>query len=214
MADVTRMTCPYCQTGFRQEERFRECPQCHMPHHEDCWRENGGCTTFGCNGQPTARPAPAPPGDWPPAADSDHIELSLDDLSRCAACGEEISVWDETCRRCGTPTSLPPSLARRHNGQARYPGMPAQPYPYGAFGNYSPPYLQQKKSPAAACLLNLLLPGAGYFYLNQVKKGFAILFVGVALGCFSYGLLTLVVILYAMVDCYKTAERMNQGMQY
>jgi len=182
-----------------------------MPHHEDCWHENGGCTTFGCNGQPAISTAPASPGDWPPAADTDHIELSLDDLSRCAACGEEISVWDETCRRCGTPTSLPPSLARRQQGQARYPGMPAQPYPYGVFGHYSPPYPQHKKSPAAAGLLNLL-PGAGYFYLNNMKKGFAVFFIALVLGLISNGLLTLVIMIYAMIDCYVTAERINRGL--
>jgi len=184
-----------------------------MPHHEDCWRENGGCTTFGCNGQPAARPAPA--GDRSPAYDSDHIELSLEDLSRCAACGEEISVWDETCRQCGTPTSLPPSLARGRQGQARYPGMPAQPYPYGAFGYYNPPYPRQKKNPAAACLLNMLFPGIGYFYLNNVKKGITIMLVTIVLGVISYsayGLLMLAMLFYAMIDCYQTAERMNRGL--
>ncbi len=26
------------------------CPQCGIPHHADCWQENGRCTTFGCQG--------------------------------------------------------------------------------------------------------------------------------------------------------------------
>jgi len=27
-----------------------------MPHHEECWRENGGCTTFGCQGHASLSP--------------------------------------------------------------------------------------------------------------------------------------------------------------
>jgi len=208
MADATRMICPYCQTGFRQSEHLRECPRCHIPHHEDCWHENGGCTTFGCNGQPTVHSAP-PLGDWSPAVDSDHIELSLDDLSQCAACGEAISVWDETCRHCGTPTSLPPSLARQQSGQQPHRGIPDRRYPDFPYGNCYP----RMKSPVLACLLNLL-PGAGYFYLNKAGKGFAVLFVSLALGCISYGTLALVMMVYAMVDCYQVAERMNRGMHY
>lgn len=25
------------------------CPACNIPHHAECWRENGGCTTYGCS---------------------------------------------------------------------------------------------------------------------------------------------------------------------
>jgi len=212
MAELTQKTCPYCQTQFRPGEHAHVCPQCHIPHHEDCWRENGGCTTFGCTGQIPAGHAAAPSGSWSPASTPDHIELSLDDLSRCAVCGAETSIWDETCRQCGTPTDLPPSLARGHTGQAPYAGMPAQPY-QGGYGGYPQPYCgQQLKSPAAACLLNLLLLGAGYFYLNQIGKGFAILAIGLIGGCFSYGVITLIMLVFAMVDCYQIADRINRGL--
>ncbi len=27
-----------------------QCSVCKVPHHRECWEENGGCTTFGCQG--------------------------------------------------------------------------------------------------------------------------------------------------------------------
>ena len=41
-------TCPFCQTPIKPGANVITCPACGMPHHEDCWQENGGCTTFGC----------------------------------------------------------------------------------------------------------------------------------------------------------------------
>ena len=211
---VRLMTCPYCQTRFLPGENVQECPQCHTPHHENCWRENGGCTTFGCSGLLPGAVAPMPqPRN---SAWADHIELSLDDLTHCAACGAELSVWDTICRNCHTSTSLPPSLTSPQagtmpTGAPPYPGMPGQPYPTSN-GCYSQPYAYPPpvKSPIAACLLNLLLLGAGYFYLNQVGKGILILLLGLVLGALSFGALTLVVLIYAMVDCYQSAEGMNR----
>ncbi|MEI6513941.1 MAG: N-acetylmuramoyl-L-alanine amidase [bacterium] len=43
-------TCPYCQTPFKQGVQIATCDQCQMPHHSECWRDNGGCTTFACQG--------------------------------------------------------------------------------------------------------------------------------------------------------------------
>jgi hypothetical protein len=43
-------TCPYCQFPIKQGSEVLECANCKIPHHEDCWEENGGCTTFGCQG--------------------------------------------------------------------------------------------------------------------------------------------------------------------
>lgn len=42
--------CPYCQYPIKQEAEITICTVCKIPHHKSCWRENDGCTTFGCNG--------------------------------------------------------------------------------------------------------------------------------------------------------------------
>lgn len=56
MIDVIGKTCPYCQTPIKPGEAVVFCSACSIPHHRECWNEGGGCTTFGCNGNPTAEP--------------------------------------------------------------------------------------------------------------------------------------------------------------
>jgi TM2 domain/Prokaryotic RING finger family 1 len=50
-------TCPYCRMAFNQEGPAKiYCTGCGMPHHEDCYQENGGCTVFGCPCAPADDP--------------------------------------------------------------------------------------------------------------------------------------------------------------
>jgi hypothetical protein len=45
------------------------CTACGMPHHEDCYQENGGCTVFGCTRAP---------------ADDPKLQVSYSDLNAAA----------------------------------------------------------------------------------------------------------------------------------
>ena len=65
-----------------------------------------------------------------------------------------------------------------------------------------------RKDPTLACLLNMLLLGAGHMYLGQIAKGLLILAVGIALGMIVWPATALVAI-WAMYDAYKTAKKMN-----
>lgn len=67
-----------------------------------------------------------------------------------------------------------------------------------------------RKDPTLACLLNLLLLGAGHMYLGQTAKGLLILAVGVALGMIVWPATALVAV-WAMYDAHKTAKKMNQA---
>ncbi len=51
-------TCPFCQYPLKADLETVECPSCKVPHHRECWEENGGCTTFGCR-EKNFRPAEA-----------------------------------------------------------------------------------------------------------------------------------------------------------
>ena len=56
--------CPYCSTEITSRDRVIYCEKCGIPHHESCWRENGGCTTYGCTGRigsPTPGGSSLPP---------------------------------------------------------------------------------------------------------------------------------------------------------
>ena len=48
-------TCPYCQAPLKPGVEIVTCSACGMPHHAECWRENGRCTTYGCDGEPAQR---------------------------------------------------------------------------------------------------------------------------------------------------------------
>jgi TM2 domain-containing membrane protein YozV len=59
--------CPYCRMPFDEASPPRIfCTACGMPHHEDCYRENAGCTVFGCKCAP---------------ADDPKLQVSQSDLS-------------------------------------------------------------------------------------------------------------------------------------
>jgi hypothetical protein len=47
--------CPYCQTAVEAGGPLVQCDECQTLHHQECWRENGGCTTFGCQRAPIRR---------------------------------------------------------------------------------------------------------------------------------------------------------------
>lgn len=50
MQEYIGKICPYCKTAFAEGDEIVQCSACEMPHHKDCWIENQGCTTFGCQG--------------------------------------------------------------------------------------------------------------------------------------------------------------------
>jgi TM2 domain-containing membrane protein YozV len=65
------VVCPYCRMPFDESgPPTIYCTACGVPHHEDCYQENGGCTVFGC--------ARAP-------ADDPKLQVSQSDLNAVAA---------------------------------------------------------------------------------------------------------------------------------
>ncbi|MEE0266040.1 MAG: RING finger protein [Acutalibacteraceae bacterium] len=51
MENYIGKTCPFCKTEIKEGDAVKVCPACDIPHHEGCWQENKGCTTFGCSEQ-------------------------------------------------------------------------------------------------------------------------------------------------------------------
>jgi len=50
MTEAVERICPYCQHRILDGEQMVQCSQCGVPHHEECWKENEGCTVYGCKG--------------------------------------------------------------------------------------------------------------------------------------------------------------------
>lgn len=60
MDEYVGKICPYCKTAIGEGEAVKVCPACGVVHHEGCWVENKGCTTFGC-GEKYEPPVVQPP---------------------------------------------------------------------------------------------------------------------------------------------------------
>lgn len=64
------VVCPYCRMPFDEAGPAKVyCTACGVPHHEDCYQENGGCTVFGCSRAP---------------ADDPKLQVSYSDLNAAA----------------------------------------------------------------------------------------------------------------------------------
>lgn len=74
--------------------------------------------------------------------------------------------------------------------------------------------IQPPKNPGLAAILSFLLPGLGQMYNGEVGKGVMIVIVQVvnfALMAIVIGFITgPIVMIWAVYDAYKTAERINQ----
>lgn len=80
--------CPFCKTEITAEDTVKVCPACGIPHHEGCWEENKGCTTFGCSEQ--------------------HYEAQgTNPTEVCANCGATLGDGQAFCAKCGAPKGAP-----------------------------------------------------------------------------------------------------------
>lgn len=84
MENYVGKICPFCKTEITESDTVTVCPACGIPHHEGCWTENHGCTTFGCSEQ-------------------HYEELHTNPTDVCASCGTPLGDGQAFCPKCGAP---------------------------------------------------------------------------------------------------------------
>ena len=83
MNEYIGKVCPFCKTEIKEGDAIKVCSACAAPHHEGCWEENKGCTTFGCSEQ--------------------HYEpKGTNPTDVCANCGATLGDGQDFCPKCGT----------------------------------------------------------------------------------------------------------------
>jgi TM2 domain-containing membrane protein YozV len=166
-----QIVCPYCRMPFDDQGPPRIfCTACGMPHHEDCYQENGGCTVFGC---------PQAPADDPKV----HVSYSDLQMTPAAAVVQTPVITPVT-------TAQPQYLSRYGSGPlglaASAASAPAlQATPASSNGNLvsaqaaaaspamaSPAVLRQPKSRTTYIMLGVLLGavGAHNFYAGYTSR--------------------------------------------
>lgn len=116
MEDYIGKICPFCKTEINEGDTVKVCPSCGIPHHESCWEENKGCTTFGCSEQyyetqetnPTdvCSKCGTPLGDgqmFCPKCGTPKLDTNK---KVCGKCGAELQEGQEFCPKCGQKSGL------------------------------------------------------------------------------------------------------------
>lgn len=116
MEEIIGKICPFCRTEIKEGDEVKVCPACGTPHHEGCWNENNGCTTFGCSEQHYKEQ------ETKPVNVCSNCGTALDDgqlfcpscgtqkeqakNTFCSKCGNELQTGQEFCPKCGQKVDL------------------------------------------------------------------------------------------------------------
>ena len=96
--------CPYCKSPFTEDDEIVVCSDCDMPHHKDCWIENKGCTTFGCQGtiQGIDFEVDTSISSAPKYEVRDAVSVNdPEQPAFCSKCGAQLTVGMAFCSKCG-----------------------------------------------------------------------------------------------------------------
>lgn len=91
--------CPFCKAEITETDAVNVCPACGIPHHQSCWSENHGCTTFGCSEQDSVPQNIAPQNTVP-----QHTAP----VDVCTSCGTPLGEGQAFCFKCGAPRAVAP----------------------------------------------------------------------------------------------------------
>lgn len=107
-------------------------------------------------------------------------------MTKCLKCGKNNDADSDFCESCG-------ASLKQVNTKQELKSNPKQ----------------QTKSPIVACLLNLLIAGAGFAYLGKWGKAALFFFMVVLSGAFFTIAGGLAMMAITMILCYSDAKKMN-----
>ncbi len=119
MSDFSGKLCPYCKSGFTEDDEVVVCSACDMPHHKDCWIENQGCTTFGCMGTINAASGNASTVTATQLNYDDNTAETVQDSKYCPRFGARNQSTSLFCFSCGNRFPAPAQEAGQPAAEAQ-----------------------------------------------------------------------------------------------
>lgn len=95
--------CPFCLHPVEPGEEKIRCPKCGVTHHADCWKANGQCSVYGCDGWAawnesiSERIAPSVQDGM---IVDEHPKPKTPQVTRCIRCGVEVGPKQVMCQSC------------------------------------------------------------------------------------------------------------------
>jgi TM2 domain-containing membrane protein YozV len=196
--------CPYCRMPFDEASPPRIfCTACGMPHHEDCYQENGGCTVFGCKRAP---------------ADEPKLQVALSDLSAVPVPAQQYApvaqqpapVQGYQPSRYSGPLGLSQAAA---TAPAQVATAAPNPFPTAppAYAYAAPVYASTHKSRTSYIVLGIFLGSLGIhnFYAGYTGRAVGQL----CLTVLTLGYLGIVSWIWAIIEIC-TVEKDSTGLRF
>lgn len=198
---MSEPVCPYCRMAFDEAAPPRIfCTACGMPHHEDCYRENGGCTVFGCKCAP---------------ADDPKLQVSQSDLSAIPVAAQPYApVPQQYVAPQYQPSAYGGPLGLSQAAATAPAPVPASaPYAPAAYQPYAPAlgYGRSYKSRTTYIVLGIFLGALGVhnFYAGYVGRAVGQL----CLTVFTLGYLGIISWIWAIIEIC-IVEKDNTGLNF
>ncbi len=106
--------CQICMSVILSGDHVIECPGCLLPFHEECWNENRGCASYGCDHAPAAEKK-----DEAPIQRSSNV---WGENKICPSCERSIKAQALKCRFCGADFHTRDSISKSEFESQEYQG--------------------------------------------------------------------------------------------
>jgi len=112
--------CPYCQTKIKDGADNTICSVCGIPHHRECWDENKGCTTYGCEGNPVTENVITEQTISASVIQDETQSVAEPAEVECPQCKEKTEAGAQFCKQCGYNLSEDKSEVKKEAFEKEY----------------------------------------------------------------------------------------------